>query len=175
MPWRRIGERTYSSTILELVTKWRWVVSFTPRLLYPRGKSPRYPLVRQLGGPQNRYGRCGEQKRLALAGNRTSTGQPVARHYTDSCVVWKVLVGQWSQGDFDGRPRYVAWLGGGQEKIVIELCLGHIFGNVELEDQEEHGMATWGRIWETWILTAAGRWHPIRIMSNNGETCCYQR
>jgi len=34
-------------------TRWRWVVSFMPRLLYPRNKSPRYPLDRGLGGPQN--------------------------------------------------------------------------------------------------------------------------
>jgi hypothetical protein len=29
-----------------------WVVNFTPRPLYPQGKSPRYPLNRRLGGPQ---------------------------------------------------------------------------------------------------------------------------
>jgi len=28
------------------------VVSFTPRPLYPQGKSPWYPLYRRLGGPQ---------------------------------------------------------------------------------------------------------------------------
>jgi hypothetical protein len=33
------------------------VVSFTPRSLYPQGKSPRYPLDRRLGGPQNQSGR----------------------------------------------------------------------------------------------------------------------
>jgi hypothetical protein len=32
------------------------VVSFTPRPLYPQGKSPQYPLDRRLGGPQNRSG-----------------------------------------------------------------------------------------------------------------------
>jgi hypothetical protein len=37
---------------LDIGTSWRWVVSFTPRPLYPRGKSPRYPLDRRLGGPQ---------------------------------------------------------------------------------------------------------------------------
>jgi len=26
--------------ILKLGTRWRWVVSFTPRPLYPQGKSP---------------------------------------------------------------------------------------------------------------------------------------
>jgi hypothetical protein len=33
------------------------VVSFTTQSLYPRGKSPQYPLDRKLGGPQNRSGR----------------------------------------------------------------------------------------------------------------------
>jgi hypothetical protein len=32
---------------------WRWVVNFMPRPLYPRGKSPRYPLDRRLGGPHS--------------------------------------------------------------------------------------------------------------------------
>jgi hypothetical protein len=36
---------------LNLGTSWRWVVSFTPRPLYPRGKSHRSPLDSTLGGP----------------------------------------------------------------------------------------------------------------------------
>jgi hypothetical protein len=48
--------------ILDLGTRWRWVVSFTPRPLYPQGKSPRYPLDRRLGEPQSRSGRGGEEK-----------------------------------------------------------------------------------------------------------------
>jgi hypothetical protein len=32
--------KTYSSTSLDLCTKWRWVVSFTPWPLYSRGNSP---------------------------------------------------------------------------------------------------------------------------------------
>jgi hypothetical protein len=51
-----------STRILHLVTRKRWVVSFTPRPLYPQGKSPRYPLARRLGGPQSRSGRCDEEK-----------------------------------------------------------------------------------------------------------------
>jgi hypothetical protein len=62
MLWRHIGEWMCSSTILDLDTRWRWVVSFTPRLLYPRGKSPRYPLDRRLGGPQNRSGNYRQKK-----------------------------------------------------------------------------------------------------------------
>jgi hypothetical protein len=40
------------------------MVSFTPRSLYPMGKSPRYPWDRRLGGPQNRSGRCGVETNL---------------------------------------------------------------------------------------------------------------
>jgi hypothetical protein len=36
--------------ILDLGTRWRWVVSFTPRPLYPQGKSPWYQLDRMLSG-----------------------------------------------------------------------------------------------------------------------------
>jgi hypothetical protein len=38
------------------------VVSFKPRPLYPRGKSPGNTLDRRLGEPQSRSGRCGEEK-----------------------------------------------------------------------------------------------------------------
>jgi hypothetical protein len=47
---------------LDLGTRWRWVVSFTPRPLYPQGKSPWHTLDRKLGGPQSRSGRGGEEK-----------------------------------------------------------------------------------------------------------------
>jgi hypothetical protein len=39
-----IVEWRYSSISLNLGTRWRWVVSFTPLPLYPQGKRPRYPL-----------------------------------------------------------------------------------------------------------------------------------
>jgi hypothetical protein len=61
-----ILEWMYSSTILDLGTKWRWVVSFTSRPHYSRRKIPQHPLDRMVGGPQVRSGRCGEQKYLAL-------------------------------------------------------------------------------------------------------------
>jgi hypothetical protein len=39
----------------------------------PLGKIPWYPLARRLGGPQNQYGRCREDKTLASTGNLTAT------------------------------------------------------------------------------------------------------
>jgi hypothetical protein len=35
-----MGEWRCSPTILDIDTRWRRMVSFTPRLLYPYGKSP---------------------------------------------------------------------------------------------------------------------------------------
>jgi hypothetical protein len=60
-PWRHMGEWRYSSTIFDHGTRWRWVVTFTPRPLYLRAKSPQYPLDRRLGGSR-RSGRCEEEK-----------------------------------------------------------------------------------------------------------------
>jgi hypothetical protein len=59
----------------------------------PPGKVPRYPLDRRLGGPQSRSGRCGEEKNLALHGNRTRIVQPVATplyglSHPDSSMAW---------------------------------------------------------------------------------------
>jgi hypothetical protein len=56
---------------LDLATSWRWVVNFTPRPLYPRGKSPRYTLDRRLGGP--RSGLFGEEKILEPSETQTPT------------------------------------------------------------------------------------------------------
>jgi hypothetical protein len=60
---------------LDLGTSWRWMVSFTPLPLYPRGKSPRYPLDRRLGGPQSRCWWRGEEKILDPTGTWTPTPQ----------------------------------------------------------------------------------------------------
>jgi hypothetical protein len=44
----------------------RWMFSFTPRPLYPQGKSPWCPLDRKLGAPQSRSGHGGEEKNSQL-------------------------------------------------------------------------------------------------------------
>jgi hypothetical protein len=62
---------------LDVGTSWRWVVSFIPRPLYPRGKSPSppYPFDRRLGRPHHRYGRQGEERILASTGTQTPTAR----------------------------------------------------------------------------------------------------
>jgi hypothetical protein len=68
----------YRSTILDLGTRWRWVVRFTTRPLYSREKSLSYPLDRRLSGPQSRSAGCGEEINSSSAGTRTPAVQPVA-------------------------------------------------------------------------------------------------
>jgi hypothetical protein len=50
-------------SFFDLGSRWRWVVSFTPRPLYPQGKSPWYPSDRRLSGSQSRSGRDEEEKK----------------------------------------------------------------------------------------------------------------
>jgi hypothetical protein len=58
-------------------------VSFTPRGLYPQGKTPWYPLYRRLGGPQSRSGRGGKEENCQfLWGLEPLIIQLVAQRYT---------------------------------------------------------------------------------------------
>jgi hypothetical protein len=54
------GVEAQLHAFFDLDIKRRLVVRFTPRPLYPQGKSPRFPLDRRLGGPQIRSGRRGD-------------------------------------------------------------------------------------------------------------------
>jgi len=52
--------------ILNLITRRRWVVTFTFWLLYTGGKSHQYPLDGKLGGIQNWFGYGGKEKSFCL-------------------------------------------------------------------------------------------------------------
>jgi hypothetical protein len=58
---------------LNLVTRWRWVVSFMPWPLYSWGKCPQYPLNRKL------CGHVGKERNLAAAG----PSNPQPNHCSD--------------------------------------------------------------------------------------------
>jgi hypothetical protein len=74
---------------VDLGIKWRWVVSFTPRPLYPLGKNPRYTSQRRLGETENRYRRCGvEENFLLLPGIEPRLlGRPARNHL---CNDWAI-------------------------------------------------------------------------------------
>jgi hypothetical protein len=58
-----LGSGGIAPRILDLGTRWRWVVNFTPSRFTPQGKNPpQYPSDRRLGGPQSWSGRGGEEK-----------------------------------------------------------------------------------------------------------------
>jgi hypothetical protein len=79
------GSEGIAPRILDLGTKWRWVVSFTPRPLYSQEKSPWYPLDKKLDGPQSRSGSSGEEKNYQpLPGLEPPIIQPVPLSYPDS-------------------------------------------------------------------------------------------
>jgi hypothetical protein len=70
--------------ILNLYTKWTWVVNCTPQPLFPQRKGPWYPLYRRMGGPQIRSGHnCSEEKNSQpLPRLEAPIIQPVAQRYT---------------------------------------------------------------------------------------------
>jgi hypothetical protein len=53
--------RGIAPLILNLDTRWRWEVNFTPRPLYLR-KNPWFPMNRRMSGPQSRSGRFEAEK-----------------------------------------------------------------------------------------------------------------
>jgi hypothetical protein len=71
---------------------------FTSLPLYPRGKSPQYPLDKRLGEPQNRSGRRGEKKIF----NSTGTQTPIPRSFSPQPVAVPTELSRPSTGeDFD--------------------------------------------------------------------------
>jgi hypothetical protein len=110
-PWRRLGERRHSSySFSTSALDAGWVVSITPRpRFYPRGKDPRYPLDRRLGGPQSRS----EHKLWRVAANILShvrsgislaTQQFKRRAYPQHCYVRENR-----QGDVSMVTRLLSW------------------------------------------------------------------
>ena len=57
------GSKGMAPLTFNLGTRWKSVVKFTPSRFAP-GEAPRYPLNRELRGPQSRTGRVGVEKNL---------------------------------------------------------------------------------------------------------------
>jgi hypothetical protein len=75
----------YSSTIFDLGTRWRWVVSLTPQSLYPRGKIPGTHGIRGWVGPRAGLDDV-ERRNISCPCRDSNPGRP-ARRYTD----WSIL------------------------------------------------------------------------------------
>jgi hypothetical protein len=79
-----MGEWRYGSTILDLGTRWRWVVSFTPRPLYLPGE--RAPGTHWIGGWVGpKVGVDTVEKRKISHCRESNPGRP-ARRYTDWAI-----------------------------------------------------------------------------------------
>jgi hypothetical protein len=90
------GRWCISPCILDLRTRWRWVVSFTPRSLYPQWKSPWHLFYRRLDGSQSRSGRVGEEKKSQpLPGFEPLIIQPVAQRYINDLSLLRETVYFW--------------------------------------------------------------------------------
>jgi hypothetical protein len=56
-----LGDGGVTQHVSNLGTRWKSVVSFMPRRLYPLENNPQYPLDRRLGGPHSQSGRRGRE------------------------------------------------------------------------------------------------------------------
>jgi hypothetical protein len=86
---KAFGECRYSSTILELSTRCRWVVSFMVWPLYPRGERSLSPLDRRLdGGSEFVWTLWIKEKSLASSANWTLA---ISRCYTGSAIPTQIM------------------------------------------------------------------------------------
>jgi hypothetical protein len=104
----------YSSIILNLGTRWRWLVSFMPLPLYPWGYNHQYPMDRKSGGPQSWSGCCGG-KSLASARNWT-------RHPPHSLVT--ILTELWRFSNYNFTKLY--WYVSLQWSCDVDIILHYI-------------------------------------------------
>jgi hypothetical protein len=97
-----MGEWIIDPCSLDLGSRWRWLVSFTPRPPYPRGKNPQCPLDTRLCGPQIRSGRCEEEKK------RPARSQSLHRLRYPGASRWQdnIKINAWLMSVIIGRILY---------------------------------------------------------------------
>jgi hypothetical protein len=83
------GSGGIAPLILDLGTRWRWVVSFTPRPPCPQGKIPCYPRIGGWVGPRAVLDAVVKRKIPSPrreSNPRTPIVQPVTQRYTDWAI-----------------------------------------------------------------------------------------
>jgi hypothetical protein len=89
VPSRGTEEWRYSSIILHPSTRWRRVISFMSRALYPRGELLPYPLYRRLCSRDT----VEKRNNRTPADNRTPAVRPsITRHHSDLCRLHRKLI-----------------------------------------------------------------------------------
>jgi hypothetical protein len=79
--------------IFDLDTRWRWVVSFTPRLLYPQGKSPGTHWIGGWVGPTTVLDEVMEKKNFQpLPGLVPPIIHQVLKRYTSYCHSYNIKI-----------------------------------------------------------------------------------
>jgi hypothetical protein len=78
---------------VERCTRWRWMISFTPRSLYPREIAPGTGWNRRLGGPQSWSGRGGEEKKMfhSCHHRKLTPGHPARSLVSILTLVWGIF------------------------------------------------------------------------------------
>jgi hypothetical protein len=103
-------EWRYSSTILDLRTRWRWVVSFPPMVAYPWVKSPSYLFDRRLGGPRHRSDLFGEEKVFPFPGIEPWQYTPYPVYVVPTELFWglycNVLPLKYKTGEHSGSREW---------------------------------------------------------------------
>jgi hypothetical protein len=114
VPFRHIREWRYSSTILDLGTRWWWVVSFTPG----RSRSTRW--IGGSVGPRAGVDALEERKIFPSVRNRTPAVQSVARRYTDWAIPTPIILTNMRTGFV--LLRLLCWI----SQISREICKGRL-------------------------------------------------
>jgi hypothetical protein len=86
-PWRRIGEWMYNYT--HSLTWWTWVVSFTPRPLYPREKAPGTHWIWGWVGPRAVLKAVVKRKNPSLR-QKSNPRTPIVQSLAQRCTDWAI-------------------------------------------------------------------------------------
>jgi hypothetical protein len=167
----------------DLGNSWKWVVNFTPWPLYTRGKSPRYPMDRKLGGLQTFWTHRDSNSDSYVV-------QHVASRYTDYAIPATTIRGEentcstlWTYWESEvGKSRLA------QERscgftAARQLCIMksriniYIVTDIQIIGPSEHiftlsGRCSYTRIGEYWFgPTTKLSWSAMRMPCDRAGSC----